>query len=110
MLKKYKADLFLSPDSYLSLRTKVPTCLVVHDLAFEHYPEHYVTSHRMYWKHYSPLFAKKATRIATVSTYSKNDIVDKYGISPDKIDVVYNGSHEEYRPLTHEEREAVKAE
>jgi glycosyltransferase involved in cell wall biosynthesis len=110
MLKKHKIDLFLSTDSYLSLSTKVPTCLVIHYLAFEHYPEHYVTSHRMYWKHYSPLFARKATRIATVSTYSKQDIMEHYGISGEKIDVVYNGSHQEYRPLSNEEREAVKAE
>lgn len=109
MLRKYKIDLFLSTDGYLSLSTKVPTCLVIHDLAFEHYPEHYVTSHRLYWRHYSPLFARKATRIATVSTFSKNDIAERYGIAPANIDVVYNGAHEEYRPLTASEREAVKA-
>ncbi len=57
LLRKYKADLFLSPDSYMSLSTKVPTCLVIHDLAFEHYPEHFVLSHRLYWRHFSPLFA-----------------------------------------------------
>ena len=108
MLRKYKADLFLSPDSYMSLSTNVPTCLVIHDLAFEHYPEHYVLSHRLYWRHFSPLFAKKAKRIATVSTFSKNDISKGYGIAPDKIDVVYNGAHDEYQPLTPEEREATK--
>ena len=108
MLRKYKADLFLSPDSYMSLSTKVPTCLVIHDLAFEHYPEHFVLSHRLYWRHYSPLFARKATRIATVSTFSKNDISERYGIAADKIDVVYNGAHNEYRPLSFDEREIVK--
>ena len=108
MLRKYKADLILSPDSYMSLSTKVPTCLVIHDLAFEHYPEHFVVSHRLYWRHYSPLFARKAARIATVSTFSKDDIVKHYGIAPDKIDVVYNGAHDEYKPLAFEEREAVK--
>lgn len=108
MLRKYKADLFLSTDSYLSLSTKVPTLLVIHDLAFEHYPEHFVLSHRLYWRHYSPLFAKKAKRIATVSTFSKDDIVKHYGISPDNIDVVYNGAHDEYKPLTHAERDDVK--
>ena len=108
MLRKYKADLFLSPDSYMSLSTKVPTCLVIHDLAFEHYPEHFVLSHRLYWRHYSPLFAKKAKRIATVSTFSKNDISKSYNIPLEKIDVVYNGAHDEYRPLTNEEREAAK--
>lgn len=108
MLRKYKADLFLSPDSYMSLRTRVPTCLVVHDLAFEHYPDHFVLSHRMYWRHYSPLFARKATRIATVSTFSKNDISQRYGIDPAHIDVVYNGAHVEYQPLTLAQREQVK--
>lgn len=108
MLRKYKIDLFLSPDSYLSLSTKVPTCLVIHDLAFEHYPEHFVLSHRLYWRHYSPLFARKATRIATVSTFSKEDIVKHYGIDPKNIDLVCNGAHDEYRPLDYDEREAVK--
>jgi len=108
MLRKYKVDLFLSPDSFLSLGTKVPTCLVIHDLAFEHYPEHFVPSQRLYWRHYSPLFARKAKRIATVSTFSKNDIIKHYGIAPESIDVVYNGAHDEYRPLTHDERETAK--
>jgi glycosyltransferase involved in cell wall biosynthesis len=108
LLKKYKADLFLSPDSQMSLKTSVPTCLVMHDLAFEHYPEHFKLSHRLYWRRYSPLFARKATRLATVSTYSKEDISHRYGVSPDKIDVVYNGAHDEYKPLGHECREEVK--
>ena len=108
MLRKYKIDLFLSPDGYLSLSTKVPTCVVIHDLAFEHYPDHYVGSHRIYWRHYSPLFARKATRIATVSTFSKGDICKRYGIAPEKVDVVFNGAHDEYRPLSYEEREEVK--
>lgn len=108
MLRKYKIDLFLSPDSFMSLSAKVPTCLVIHDLAFEHYPEHFVLSHRLYWRHYSPLFARKAKRIATVSTYSKIDINKRYGIDLKNIDVIYNGAHDEYKPLQHDEREAVK--
>ena len=108
MLRKYKVDLFLSPDGYLSLSAKVPTCLVIHDLAFEHYPEHFVMSHRLYWRHYSPLFAKKAKHIVTVSEFSKKDISTRYKIDPSKIDVVHNGAHDEYRPLEWEEREEVK--
>jgi len=109
MLRKYKVDLFLSTDSFMSLSTKVPTCLVIHDLAFEHYPEHYVLAQKIYWRHYSPLFAQKAKRIATVSTYSKEDICKHYNINPNKIDVVYNGAHDEYRVLTPSERDEIKA-
>ncbi|MCF8448354.1 MAG: glycosyltransferase family 4 protein [Taibaiella sp.] len=108
LLRKYKIDLFLSTDGYMSLSTKVPTCLAIHDLAFEHYPEHFVMSHKLYWRHYSPLFAKKARRIATVSTFSKEDISTHYGISPEQIDVVYNGAHDEYKPLNIDERKAVQ--
>lgn len=108
LLHKYKADVFLSPDGYLSLGAKVPTCLVIHDLAFEHYPEHFQGSHKLYWRHYSPRFAEKARRIATVSSYSKQDICEQYNIPSDKIEVVYNGAHDEYKPLAWKEREAVK--
>jgi glycosyltransferase involved in cell wall biosynthesis len=110
MLRKYKADLFLSTDGLCSLSTKVPTCLVIHDLAFEHYPQHLKLSHRLYLQHWSPKFARKAARIVTVSEFSRRDIAERYKIYPDKIDVTYNGAHNAYRPLTWEEREAVKAE
>jgi glycosyltransferase involved in cell wall biosynthesis len=109
-LRKYKADLFLSQDGLMSLKTKVPTCLVMHDLAFEHYPEHLKTSHQYFYRKFSPLYARKAKRIATVSEFSKEDIARRYHISTDKIDVTYNGAHEEYKPLNWEQREAVKKE
>lgn len=109
MLRRYKADVFLSPDGLCSLSTKVPTCLVMHDLAFEHYPQHLKWSIRQYLRKWSPLFAKKARQIVTVSEFSKQDIVTRYRIAPEKIAVSYNGAHTAYRPLTWEEREGVKS-
>lgn len=110
MLRKYNADLFLSSDGLLSLKTKVPTCLVMHDLAFEHYPEHLKRSHRMYLRKFSPLFAKKATRIVTVSEFSRQDIAERYRIPLNNIDVSYNGAHVQYKPLEWEAREQVKTQ
>jgi len=109
LFRKYKIDLFLSTDGLCSLRTKVPTCLVMHDLAFEHYPEHLKLSHRKYLQHFSPKFARKATRIVTVSEFSKKDIAARYRIYPDRIDVTPNGAHAAYRPLSADERAVVKA-
>jgi glycosyltransferase involved in cell wall biosynthesis len=108
LLRRWKADVFLSPDGLGSLSTKVPTCLVMHDLAFEHFPEHLIRVHRMYLRHYSPRFARKAKRIVTVSEFSKTDIAGRYKISPEKIDVTYNGAHDAYQPLLPADREAVK--
>jgi len=108
VLKKHKIDVFLSPDGFCSLRTPTPTCLVVHDLAFEHYPEHLSFSNRHYWKFFQPKFANKAKRIVTVSEYSKQDMVDHYDIDPAKIDVACNGVHDAYRVLDWKEKEAIK--
>ncbi|HRO41211.1 MAG TPA: glycosyltransferase family 1 protein [Flavipsychrobacter sp.] len=108
ILRKYKADLFLSPDGLMSLNTKVPTCVVMHDLAFEHYPEHLKKSHKFFYQKYSPLYARKAKRIVTVSEFSKSDISQRYNVPADKIDVSYNGAHDEYKPLTWEKREQTK--
>jgi glycosyltransferase involved in cell wall biosynthesis len=108
ILKKIKADIFISPDAFCSLKTKVKTLLVIHDLNFEHYPEHLPWLIQKYYRYYTPRFARKATRIATVSEFSKHDIVKQYKIDPEKIDVVYNGANSLFRPLSDLEKEKTK--
>ncbi len=107
-LKKYRADLFLSPDGYLSLSTKVPQVGVIHDLNFEHYPKDLPALTRWYYRHYFPRFAAVASRLATVSEFSKKDIVSCYGIAPEKIDVVYNGVNELYKPVSYGEQQLIR--
>jgi len=98
-LKHYKIDLFLSPECYLSLGSKVPTLMVIHDINYEHTNDNLKPSHQRYMTFFSSKFAHRSTRIATVSEFSKRDIVVTYQIEPSKIDVVYDGAHEGYRPL-----------
>ena len=57
VLKKHKPDLFISTDGFLSLSTKVPQLLVIHDLAFEHFPEHLPFKFRYYLRKFTPKFA-----------------------------------------------------
>ena len=108
LLKKYKADIFVSCDGFCSLNTKVPQCLVVHDLAFIHFPSGIKKSHLLFYKRFTPKFLATAIAIATVSQFSKNDIVRQYNTAAGKIDVVYNGVKEIFRPLSYENKEAVK--
>jgi glycosyltransferase involved in cell wall biosynthesis len=110
ILKKINADVFVSPDGYCSLSTKIPQCMVVHDLGFLHHPEAYKKSHLPYLKRNTPKFLKKAGSIATVSAFSKNDLVRQYGIAPEKISVVYSAVKDIFRPLPAGEQEAVKAQ
>jgi len=106
--KEIKPDLFVSLDGYLSLSTDVPTLTVIHDLAFEHYPKDLCWSHRTYYRHYTPKFARRADKIVTVSEFSKQDIHDKYKTPLDKIEVVTNGVKEMFIPLDVDEKIEVR--
>ena len=108
VFKRYKPDLFISTDGFLSLKSDIPTLLVVHDLGFEHYPDHVTGSASNFYRKYMPLYAKKATRIVTVSEFSKKDIVKLYQVAPDKIDVAYNGANDKYIPISQNEQQAVR--
>jgi len=107
-LKKYKTDVFVSCDGFCSLNTKLPQCLVVHDLAFLHFPEFIKQSHLLYYKRYTPRFLAKAGSVATVSEFSKTDIINHYKVDSKKISVVYNGAKEIFRPLDEDEKLLVK--
>ena len=108
LLKKYQADVFVSPDGFLSLRTKVPTLMVLHDIAWKHFPKHVYYTAIKYYQYFVPKFARQAKRIGTVSEYSKADMVNHFGISAEKVDVVYNGSQEDYRVLSTTEQDQIR--
>ncbi|MCY7410217.1 MAG: glycosyltransferase family 4 protein [Chitinophagales bacterium] len=107
-LKKIEPDLFLSPDGYCSLRTSFKQVMVIHDLAFEHYSNYADAITLKYYRHFTPKYAAKANRIAAVSNYTKQDIIQQYGISADKIDVACNGSSELFHPISMDEKKLVK--
>ena len=116
VLHKQEPDLFLSPDGFLPLSYSSPAGIkkckflpVIHDLNFEHYPQDIPFLARKYFQKYFPKYAKKATRIATVSEYSKQDISKTYGISPEKIDVVYDGSNDLFKPISGDEKKNVRS-
>lgn len=109
-LKALRADAFIAPDGYLALRSTVPTLAVIHDLNFEHHPEDLPKAYRDYYRSYFPRFARHATRLGTVSEYSRQDIVKTYGVPENRIDVIHNGVGEVYRPLTEEEKRAAAKE
>lgn len=107
-LKALKADAFISPDGFLALRSNVPSLAVMHDLNFEHHPEDLPKRYSDYYRGYFPRFARHATRLATVSEFSRRDIATRYEVDEGRIDVVYNGVGEVFRPLNGEEEQAAR--
>jgi glycosyltransferase involved in cell wall biosynthesis len=103
-LKKHKPDIFVSVDGFLSLMSNCVQLPVIHDLNFAHYPKDLKLKNRLYYNFFFKRFAKKATRIATVSAFSKNDIIDLYKIPGNKIDIIPNGVNSNFRVLKPEEK------
>ncbi len=109
-LKKHQIDVFFSPDGYLSLGSSVPQIGVIHDLNFEHYPQDIPWQPRWYLRHFFPKFAKKATKIITVSEYSKRDICATYAIPEEKVVVGWNGASELFIPLNDNQIQVIRSE
>lgn len=109
-LKKYKADIFFSPDGYLSLKSDVKQVGVIHDINFEHNPQDIPKTMRKYLCKYFPRFANKADHLLTVSEYSKQDICSMYNIEQEKVTVAWNGASEMFKPLTSSRQKEVQDE
>lgn len=91
-------------------RLKIPSVVTIHDLIFRRHPECYKAIDREIYDYKFNHAARNATRVLAISECTKRDIVTEYGIDPDRIDVVYQGCHEQFkRTPSAAEIEAVKA-
>lgn len=104
-LRQWKADIYFSPDGYLSKYSPCPQIPVFHDLNFEHRPKDLPALDRWHYRSFFPKYAKWAKHIVTVSDYSKNDLMQSYAIEEEKITVCYNGIKSRYQPGTQTQRE-----
>lgn len=108
MLKKLRADLYLSPDGWCPRATSIKQVAVIHDLNFVHHPEWLSFWYRNYYRIFFKRWAKNAARLATVSEFSKQDLVSSYKIDQQKIDVVYNGANTHFSPLNQQQKQQTR--
>lgn len=107
-LRSIKPDIFLSPDGWIPTGLDIPVVNVIHDLNFVHHPEFIKPVVRRYYDRFFPKFARNATRLATVSEFSRQDIHESYQVPMEKIDVVYNGANQVYVPYTEAQQAEVR--
>lgn len=109
-LKKYNADLYFSPDGYLSLKSKVPQVNVIHDINFEHNPNDVPKAIGNYLRKYFPRFARKAEHVITVSDYSKQDICETYQIPKEKVSAIWNAASTVFHTVSEDQKMEVRKE
>jgi glycosyltransferase involved in cell wall biosynthesis len=81
------------------LASACPFVLTVHDLSYLFFPQGFRALNRSYLQTFTRLSVRRARRVIAVSESTKRDLVEQYGLSPDKVDVVHNGVDPGFQPL-----------
>ncbi len=102
-LKKEKVDLLHALAFVTPLLSPCPSVVTIYDLSFLLYPESFKHSKRFYLGLFTRLSAKRARRIIAISESTKRDVVRLLGVPPEKVEVVYCGIDEAFRPLAEDQ-------
>ncbi|OGH13693.1 MAG: hypothetical protein A2860_04580 [Candidatus Levybacteria bacterium RIFCSPHIGHO2_01_FULL_37_33] len=88
---KEKPDVFFSPTHYLPFYVTYPSVVSILDVSYLHFPKLFKKRDLYQLKLWGRYSIKKAKKIITISKSSKNDIIKAYGVSENKISVIYPG-------------------
>jgi glycosyltransferase involved in cell wall biosynthesis len=104
-------DLLFIPAHVLPIVHPRRSVVTVHDLGYLFYPEAHRLLDRLYLDLSTRYNARAASHLIADSSATKRDLIERYGIKPDKITVVYPGYDEAtFQPVKDEAAiEAVKA-
>jgi glycosyltransferase involved in cell wall biosynthesis len=89
-LRAERPDVVHAPSCFLPLWRPCAGVVTIHDLAFEVFPEDFAPRTRAKFKWVTPRAARSAERVVTVSSFTRDDVCDRYGIPPEKVTVVPN--------------------
>lgn len=110
MLRKYRADVFFSPDNFLILRSKTPTLMTIHDIAYVHYPKLITRMSRWHYRNFQARYLQRADHIIAVSEFTRQDVLQHFPIDSDKITAIPNGFRGIFGPLTTAKKIAIQEE
>ena len=86
-----RADVVFSPTHYIPRFTVIPRVMAIMDVSYLHFPELFRRDDLYQLTHWTAYSAAHASRILTISEFSKNAIIKAYGVPPEKVVVTYPG-------------------
>lgn len=93
----------------ISKKSKLKTVVTIHDLIFLRFPKHYKPIDRKIYNQKFRYACKNADKIVAISQQTKQDIVDFYQISEQKIEVIYQGCNSVFlQKVSKEKKQAIK--
>jgi glycosyltransferase involved in cell wall biosynthesis len=98
-LAPFKLDVLHSPDFIPPSRTRCPSVITMHDLAFLLYPRFLTRESARYYGQVD-LAARQSDHIIAVSESTKRDTIRMLGVPEEKISVIYEAAHPLFTPIT----------
>lgn len=92
-------DLLFVPSHVLPLIHPPVSVATVHDLGYHYFPQAHTLSQNLYLRWSTRHNARSARRVLADSEATRQDLIQLYGISEAKIDVVYPGRDESLAPV-----------
>jgi len=94
-------DIFFMPNiNFVALSKKTKLVLTIHDLSYEIFPQTFSIKRRLWHHVINPRrLCQIADWIIAVSESTKSDIVSRWGISEEKVKVIYNGISADFEQL-----------
>lgn len=108
MLKRIDPDVFVSLDTYTSIRWPGRKITAIHDIAFALFDGQVDYLTEKYLRYYTPRYISSSEKIITVSQSTKNDLIKHYSCPASKIIVSNNAPAEVYQPMNNAEIVAFK--
>jgi glycosyltransferase involved in cell wall biosynthesis len=82
------ADVLHAPNCFLPLRRPCAGVVTIHDLAFEEFPGDFAPLTRAKYRRWTPRAARSAERVIVPSAFTKDDVVNRYGVDAGKVRVI----------------------
>jgi glycosyltransferase involved in cell wall biosynthesis len=89
-------DVLHCPSFRAPLRSPVPLVVTVHDLAVLRHPNVFNRWSRTYGRLLVPRVVRAADRVIAVSEFTRRELIDVVGVSPDRVRVVPNAVDETF--------------
>jgi len=98
LLVQEKVDLLHAPAYVMPLRSPVPTIVTMHDILAVTHPHLCRRLNALHYGFMMPRSARRAIRIIASSHATKKAIIERIGIAPEKITVIYPGLDRCFQP------------
>lgn len=95
-LWRKKVNLLIAPCYTGLIYSPCKVVVVVPDFVYFVYPKSVPLSHRVFYRRFVPYSCRKASKVAVVSSNTKDDAIRYTGIDEDKIKIIYSGVDNEF--------------